>query len=128
MVDDERRVVGKPVDLPKTDFRLTGIDLYGTIIEPKDLVHLEGLSSLRELYLPGPSWNPGAGSKLDENGSFKHLAGLKNLTRLEFSLHFLSYFNITDVAFENIAELTQLTELRCAQCHPDLVRPRDRRA
>jgi hypothetical protein len=57
------RVVGKPVDLPKTEFRLTGIDLYGTIIEPKDLVHLEGTFLYQELYLPGSQLESRAGQQ-----------------------------------------------------------------
>ena len=90
--------------------------IFGTTIDPKELVKLSQLSSIRDLYLPGSSWTPGAGSKIDENASLKYLASLKTLEKLEFSLHFLPYFNVTDTGFEQLAPLTQLKELRCAQC------------
>ena len=111
-----RQEIAHIADLPKGDFAVTGVDLIGTIINPKDLVKISGLAGLKQLFLPGASWTPGAGSKLDENASLKYLAGLKNLELLQFSLHFLPYFNVTDKGLAEIASLTQLKELRCAQC------------
>src|SRR5262249_7223286 len=74
------REQGKPIGdiarLPADEVHIIGIDLVGTLIEPKDLEKLSGLSGLKELYLPGPSWNPGAGSRLDANEELKFLAGL----------------------------------------------------
>src|SRR4051812_1681253 len=99
MINGERRSRGEVSELPAGDLQLTGVDLLGTTISPKELQRLTGLTGLRELYLPGAIWTPGSGSKLDENLSMKYLAELKTLERLEFSLHFLPYFNITDVAF-----------------------------
>ena len=67
-------------DLPKagskqTELRIRGINLVGTLIAPTELKRFSGLSSLRELELPGPIWNPNAGSKLDANAEFEALAG-----------------------------------------------------
>src|SRR5258708_1772481 len=50
-------------DVPAGEVRILGINLVGTVIDPKDLKRFSGLTSLRELELPGPIWNPGAGSK-----------------------------------------------------------------
>lgn len=50
---------------------ITGIDLTGTTIEPKELKIISGLTGLRELYLPGPSWTPFSGSRLDANAELK---------------------------------------------------------
>jgi Leucine-rich repeat (LRR) protein len=94
---------------------LTGVDLYGTIIEPKDLAQLSGLSQLKELYLPGPSWNPGAGSRLDANEELKFLAPLRSLEKLHFSLHFLTNVNVQDKGLKHLESLTNLRELRLAQ-------------
>ena len=116
MLNGERRSRAQLSDLPPGDLQLTGIDLMGTTIDPKELARLSGLTNLKELYLPGASWTPGAGSKIDENASLRYLAGLKTLERLEFSLHFLPYFNVTDAGLEKLAPLTQLQEFRCAQC------------
>src|SRR5271156_5340741 len=51
-----------PAQLPPGDIRITGLDLTNTLIDPTDLRRLTGLTALRELYLPGPSWNPASGS------------------------------------------------------------------
>ncbi|MES1258860.1 MAG: hypothetical protein ABUS51_10535, partial [Acidobacteriota bacterium] len=115
-INGQRRALAQLSELPSGELQLTGVDLLGTTIDPKELVRFSSLTGLKELFLPGASWTPGAGNKLDENASLKYLAGLKTLERLEFSLHFLAYFNVSDAGFEQIATLTQLKELRCTQC------------
>ena len=94
---------------------LSAVDLYGTIIEPKDLEKLSGLKQLKELYLPGPSWNPGAGSRLDANDELKFLAPIVSLEKLHFSLHFLTNVNVQDKGLKYIETLVNLKELRLAQ-------------
>ena len=79
MIGGARTPVGNIIDLPAGSIEVTGVDLTGTIIEPKELEKISKLINLKELYLPGPSWNPGAGSQLNANAELKHLAGLKNL-------------------------------------------------
>jgi Leucine-rich repeat (LRR) protein len=101
--------------LPSTPLTLRGVDLYGTIIEPKDLAKLSDLTQLKELYLPGPSWNPGAGSRLDANDELKFLASLRSLEKLHFSLHFLTNVNVQDKGLKHLESLTNLKELRLAQ-------------
>ena len=49
--------------LPDAEMQLELIDLVGTNISPPDLVRLEDLSHLKVLNLPGPMWNPRAGSR-----------------------------------------------------------------
>src|SRR5687768_9102621 len=88
MLNGERTAISSLSALPSADFRITGADLTGTLILPTDMEKLGALKDLRELYLPGPIWNPGAGSRLDANEQLKFLAGLSNLERLDFSLHF----------------------------------------
>ena len=70
---------------------------------------------MRELYLPGPMWNEGAGSKRDSNEALEFLNPLKNLEKLHFSLHFLTNINLQDKGIARIHGLTQLKELRLAQ-------------
>ena len=94
---------------------LTGVDLYGTIIEPKELAQLSRLTQLRELYLPGPSWNPGAGSRLDANEELSFLSTLRTIEKLHFSLHFLTNVNVQDKGLKHLEPLTNLKELRLAQ-------------
>jgi hypothetical protein len=96
-------------DLPE-DLRLVGVDLIGTLIAPTEMSKLSGLQHLKELLLPGPSFNPGAGSRLDANDEFKALAPLKSLEKLHFSLHFLTNINVQDKGLAHIAGLTNLRE------------------
>ena len=119
MVDGGRRPIGLLADLPAGALQVTGVDLTGTVLEPKELEHLAGLEHVRELYLPGSAFTPGAGSKLDGNAELKAIAGMKDLERLQFSLHFLPYFNVTDAGFATFSNLTNLKELRCEQCKID---------
>ncbi|MFN7544308.1 MAG: leucine-rich repeat domain-containing protein [Acidobacteriota bacterium] len=115
LVEGQTQFVAELRDLPTGELLVRGVDLYGTIIEPKDLEKLSALSRIRELYLPGPSWNPGAGSRLDANEELKFLAGLRTLEKLHFSLHFLTNVNVQDKGLKHLEGLTELRELRLAQ-------------
>ncbi len=115
LVNDSREPISDLSDLPAGEIRLTGIDLYGTILDPKDISKLDGLTSLKELYLPGPSFNPGAGSKLDANDELKVLGSIKTLEKLHFSVHFLTNVNVQDKGLSFLTNLTNLKELRLAQ-------------
>ena len=112
ILEGDRRPVGDITQLPAGELRITGVDLTGTLINPQDLEKLSGLTRLKELYLPGPIWNPGAGSRLDANDQLKFLAGLKNLEKLHFSLHFLTNVNVQDKGLALLTGLTELKELR----------------
>src|SRR5690242_14779615 len=102
-------------DLPRSDFDLRGIDLVGTLADPKDLVKLRDLTRLRELFLPASMWNPGAGSTLDANDDLANLSHLTRLEKLHLSVHFLSNINVQDKGLAHLAPLTGLKELRLAQ-------------
>src|SRR5213596_808005 len=102
-------------DLPPGDFQIVGSDLTGTQVVPEDLHHLSGLRRLKELFLPGPMWNEGAGSKRDSNDALAFLNTLLSLEKLHFSLHFLTNVNIQDKGLARLDSLTQLKELRLAQ-------------
>src|SRR5262249_18641290 len=65
MVDGNRRPIARLSDLPKDSFQITGIDLTGTVLEPKELDHVAGLEHVRELFLPGSAFTPGAGNRLE---------------------------------------------------------------
>src|SRR5580658_2878330 len=115
MVNGQRQAIDDLAKLPAAPFRLTTVDLVGTIIDPKDLSRLAGLTSLTELSLPGPIFTPFSDSPLDANDALKQLAGLTNLERLFFSLHFLPTYNVDDQGVANMATLTRLRELRLSQ-------------
>jgi internalin A len=117
MVNGQRQVIDDVAKLPAAPFRLTTIDLVGTIIDPKDLSRLADLGSLTELSLPGPIFTPFSDSPLDANDALKQLAKLTNLERLFFSLHFLPTYNVDDKGVSYLSVLTHLRELRLSQSH-----------
>src|SRR5580698_9182628 len=106
-----------PAQIPTGDVRITGLDLTNTLIDPTDMRRLAGLTSLKELYLPGPSWNPASGSRLDANEELKNMSGLVNLERIYFSLHFLPNVNVNDKGVGYWSKLTKLRDLRLSQCN-----------
>src|SRR5712691_5696860 len=63
ILEGNRQPISDLAQLPKGEFRIAGIDLTGVVMHPSELVKLGGLLSLRELYLPGPIWNPGGGNE-----------------------------------------------------------------
>src|SRR5439155_14932126 len=63
-VDGRADPIARIEDLPDGESLIRGINLVGTLVEPTDLRRFSGLTGLRELELPGPQWNPNAGSKL----------------------------------------------------------------
>lgn len=101
--------------LPDGKITVLAVDLIGTTIDPKDLWKLSGLTELRELLLPGPSFNPGAGSKLDANDELAALSNLRKLEKLWLSLHFLTNINVQDKGLAHLKGLTQIKELRLTQ-------------
>ena len=107
--------IDKIADLPAGELRIRGINLVGTLVAPAEFKRFSGLTSLRVLELPGPQWNPSAGSKLDANAEFQSLANLTGLEKLTFSLHFLTNINVQDKGLARLSKLTHLKELRLAQ-------------
>src|SRR5262249_17992592 len=95
--------------------QITGIDLTPVVMPPKDLIKLEGLKNLRELYLPGPIWNPGGGRE-DSTAAFSTLAALTSVERLAFGWHYNARIDIRDNQIKQLAGWTKLKEFRCAQC------------
>ncbi len=110
-----KQAVREVSSLPEQSFHVVAVDLVGCDFPPAQLVHLAGLPELRELLLPGPIFNPGAGSKLDANDELKPLANLHKLQKLHFSLHFLTNINVQDKGLALLKDLTSIQELRLAQ-------------
>src|SRR4051794_40320479 len=61
LLEGSRQPLTDVSQLPPGDIRITSVDLTAAVIRPTELKKLEGLGHLRELYLPGPIWNPGGG-------------------------------------------------------------------
>jgi Leucine-rich repeat (LRR) protein len=114
-IEGTRQPIADVALLPPGEIKIVGIDLTGSVMHPAELVKLTGLLSLRELYLPGPIWNPG-GSKENLTEAFQALSTLKNVRKLHFGWHYNSQIDITDTEMRQVLALTELTDLRCSQC------------
>src|SRR3954469_9358561 len=95
MLQGYNRPVMDVLQLPPGDIHVTAIDLTGAVMRPIELRKLTGLPYLRELYLPGPIWSPGAGKK-DKTGVFQSLATLTSVERLSFGWHFSAEIAVDD--------------------------------
>src|SRR5580693_7367773 len=93
--------------LPAGDFHITSIDLTAVVMHPVELRKLEGLTHLRELYLPGRIWNPGAGNE-DKTGVFEALASLTSVERLAFGWHFNADIQVDDKDIGKLAPWSNL--------------------
>ncbi|HZL57686.1 MAG TPA: hypothetical protein VFC21_11415, partial [Bryobacteraceae bacterium] len=101
--------------LPPGDVHIASIDLTAGVMHPVELRKLEGLTHLRELFLPGPIWNPGAGNE-DKTGVFEALAKLTTVERLAFGWHFNARIEVKDDDIRKLSPWQNLKELRCSQC------------
>src|SRR4051794_31180080 len=71
MVDGQRQPLASLTELPAAAFHVTGIDLTGTVLAPSELTNIAGLEHVRELFLPGSAFTPGAGNRLEGNAELK---------------------------------------------------------
>src|SRR5262245_31721832 len=115
LLEGAREPITDLTQLPAGEFKIVGIDLTGSVMVPAELEKLRGLTTLRELYLPGPIWNPGGGNE-DANEVFRHLATLKGLEKLYVGWHFSASINIRDTGLKHLLALTELKDVRCTQC------------
>src|SRR5262245_60979223 len=69
-IEGQSQAISSISDIPSGRFEITSIDLTGGVMAPTELEKLSGLTTLRELHLPGPIWNPGGGGG-DANPALK---------------------------------------------------------
>src|SRR3954465_4899501 len=81
-LDGSRTPVHELLALPQGEIHITGVDLFGTLVDSAQLPKPSELTGLKELYLPGPMFNPASGSRLDANAQLKFLSTLKSLEKL----------------------------------------------
>ena len=52
MINGSREPLSRLGESPGGSIDVTGVDLTGTVLDPKELDHIAGLEHVRELYLP----------------------------------------------------------------------------
>src|SRR5690349_21999635 len=113
MVDGVENPIADPFDLPDRDFRITVVDLHGTVIEPKQLQEIQKLEHVRELYVPARVWSPVSDVKAPfSDESFQYYQGMKQLETFSAGLTTLAWLDIGDEGVKRLAPLTQLKHLR----------------
>ena len=113
MVEGVEQPIGNPFDLPDRDFRISVVDLHGTVIEPKQLQEIRKLEHVRELYIPARVWSPVSDVKAPfADESFEYYQGMKRLETFSAGLTTLAWLDIGDEGVKRLAPLTQLKHLR----------------
>ena len=64
------RRISDVADLPAADFRIVVLNMVATNMHPPHMEAFGKLTALRELYLPGPMWNPRAESRTPYSENF----------------------------------------------------------
>ncbi len=102
-----------PFDLPTEAVRIIGVDMHGTLADPRDLEPLSHLKDLRDLNLPGRVWTPASGVKSKYSDEmFDYFANSKKLEKFEAGLTPSAALRLGEAGLKRLAPLSQLTCLR----------------
>ena len=104
LLDVNAEYTGDPFDLPRQAVRIVGVDLHGTVVDPKDLEPLGKLRELREVHLPARVWSPTFDIKspfADE--MFDFFANSKKLLKFEAGLTTLAYLRLGEAGLKRLA-------------------------
>ena len=104
-LENSPRRISDVADLPAADFRIVVLNMVATNMHPPHMEAFGKLTALRELYLPGPMWNPRAESRTPYSENLAYLNGLITLKKLEMSYTFLEGMSVLDVGFEKMQGL-----------------------
>src|SRR6476659_1144833 len=58
LLDGGQEYFSDPFQLPPGDLHVIGVDMHGTVTDPKELGPLSKLTEARELFLPARMWSP----------------------------------------------------------------------
>ena len=104
-----------PFDLPSGDLHVAGVDMHGTVVDPKELAPLARLTDVREMFIPARVWSPVSDVKSPYSDEmFDYFAGLKHLETFQAGLTTLAWLDLWDKGLERMAPLTGLKDLRVA--------------
>src|SRR5215475_10929678 len=99
------RRISDVTGLPAADFRIVVLNMVASNMHPPHMEAFGKLTALRELYLPGPMWNPRAESRTPYSESLEYLNGLTTLKKLEMSYTFLEHMSVLDVGLTKMQGL-----------------------
>src|SRR6478672_2640804 len=95
LLDGAAEYTGDPFDLPAGDVHLAGVDLHGTLADPKELEPLRHLTGLRELLIPARVWSPASDIKAPYSDEvFDFFSGMRHLERFQAGLTTLAWLDL----------------------------------
>ncbi len=113
LLDGAAEYTSDPFELPVGMLRVVGVDMHGTVTDPKDLEPLAKLTELREVYVPARVWSPVSDVKAPYSDEmFDYFKNMKKLERFQAGLTTLAWLDLWDVGLARMAPLTQLKDLR----------------
>ncbi|HXA06558.1 MAG TPA: hypothetical protein VNY30_17050, partial [Bryobacteraceae bacterium] len=112
LLDGAPDYIGDPFDLPAGTVHIAGVDMHGTVTDPKELGPLSQLTGVRELFLPARMWSPVSDVKAPYSDEmFDFFRGMQRLERLQAGLTTLAWLDLWDAGLQRMAMLTQLKDL-----------------
>ncbi len=115
LVEGQSEYIADPFELPDGAFRLEGVDLHGTVVDPKQMAPLGKLPALREVRLPARVWSPTFDKKSEyADEMFDFFKESKKLEKFEAGLTTLAYLRLGEAGLQRLAPLTQIKALRVA--------------
>src|SRR5262245_28105285 len=102
-----------PFELPGTPFRIAGVDMHGTVVDPKEMEPLSRLPELQEVLLPARVWSPTFDIKSPFGEEmFDYFANSKKLVKFEAGLTTLAYLRLGEPGLKRLKPHTQLKDMR----------------
>src|SRR5690242_8299736 len=115
LLDGAVEYTADPFDLPAGQIHLAGVDMHGTVVDPKELEPLSKLTDLREIFLPARVWSPVSDVKSPYSDEmFDFFKGMKKLEKFEAGLTPLAWLDLWDVGLARLAPLAHLKDVRVA--------------
>src|SRR5204862_7676302 len=105
--------ISDPFELPAGDLRIIGVDMHGTITDPKELGSLSTLTEVRELFLPARIWSPVSDVKAPYSDEmFDFFRSMKKLERFQAGLTTLAWLDLWDTGRQRMAPPAPLKDPR----------------
>src|SRR5260221_1792569 len=112
-LDGATEYINDPFELPAGEVHLVGIDMHGTLADPKELEPLRHLTGLRELLIPARVWSPASDIKAPYSDEvFDFFSGMNHLETFQAGLTTLAWLDLWDTGLVRMASLAQLKDLR----------------
>src|SRR5205809_70596 len=113
LLDGAAEYTSDPFALPPGTVHVAGVDMHGTVADPKELEPLRHLTGLCELFVPARVWSPASDIKAPYSDEvFDFFSGMKHLERFQAGLTTLAWLDLWDAGLVRMAPLAQLKDLR----------------